>query len=256
MTPFENVIANPSSLRCRRNLANFWQEIAHPQGQLLSRVVAERDGLGRFEAKAVRGEMRELIASHGAEWAGRIAELTIDYTYELGMISSCSVTGEMMVKHGAELFSLAPIISLGINTPLCINDVLRMPQLKQLRELYIGSGEFDDGSAALVADCESLSSVIAGAIYCKNLTRVGLQALLNNRHWDGLVAMELYAADHLMETIPSGRLTIMQHEQSWYMQNSHAAGPYWDAAVAEAAQSYSIETISWPPILDDLYWSE
>ena len=255
MNAFENVIANPSSVEARRQLANYWLAIGHPQGQLLSRVVAEKAGLPLDRVWDVRDEIRELIEEHGGEWAGRIAELTTSYDYELGMISACTATGTTLVAHGAELFSLAPLLSLGVSDPIHLAEVLKLPQLKQLKGFYVESRAFNDSDAALLANCANLRGLIKGSIDCRGLTRAGLQVLMNSPVFDHMVACYMTMPEHLLQGgLPNGRQSLIKLDEHWYLQNDVAAAPYWNAAVEAGHQTWNMH-VEWPPLLDALYWT-
>lgn len=255
MHAFENVIMQPRSLQARRALAVAWTATAHPQAKVLSLAMAEHDGLSRFEAKAARREIGALLDAHGREWAGRIADLTTSYDYKLGLISACTATGSTLVEHGAELFALAPILSLGVSDPLHFAEVLRLPQLKQLKGFYVESKVFNDSDAALLAKCTNLGGLIKGSIDCRGLTRAGVQLLVNSPVFDNMVACYMTIPERLLQDgIASGRQSLIKLDDHWYMQNDAAAASYWNAAVAAAHQTWNMH-IEWPPLLDDLYWT-
>ena len=255
MNAFENLITQPGSLQARRELAAEWTAAAHPQAKVLSLAMAEHDGLPRLEAKAARREIRHLIDEHGREWAGRIAELTTSYDYELGLISACTATGTTLVEHGAELFSLAPLLSLGVSDPIHLAEVLKLPQLKQLKGFYVESMIFNDSDAALLANCANLRGLIKGSIDCRGLTRVGLQVLMNSAVFDNMVACYMTMPEHLLQGgLPNGRQSLIKLDEHWYLQNDVAAAPYWNAAVEAGHQTWNMYVV-WPPLLDDLFWT-
>ena len=256
MNTFENVIAQPASLQARRELAAEWTKAAHPQARLLSLAMAEHDGLPRLEAKAARREIRELVDQHGREWAGRIGELASWYKYELGLISACAVSGDTLVRHGDELFALAPILSLGVSEPLRLTEILKMPQLKQLKKFYVESSELNDAGALQLAECANLANVILGSIDCRGLTNIGLQALLNSPYFDNMVACSLILPERLANRpMPDGRQSIFYLNEQWFLYNDAATAKPWAAAVAEAQLGYT-QHVFWPPLLDGLYWTE
>ena len=256
MNAFENVVAHPTSLEARRQLASYWMAIGHPQGQLLSRAVAEKAGLPLDRVWDVRDEIRELVDQHGREWAGRIGELASWYKYELGLISACAVSGDTLVRHGDELFALAPILSLGVSEPLRLTEILKMPQLKQLKKFYVESSELNDAGALQLAECANLANVILGSIDCRGLTNIGLQALLNSPYFDNMVACSLILPERLANRpMPDGRQSIFYLNEQWFLYNDAATAKPWAAAVAEAQLGYT-QHVFWPPLLDGLYWTE
>lgn len=254
MNAFERVIAHPSSLQARRELAAAWTHHGHAQARLLSLAMAEQDGLPRFEAKAARREIRELIDAHGREWAGRIGELASWYKYELGLISSLTVSGDTLARHGDELFALAPILSLGISQPLRLAEVLKMPQMKQVKSLVLEGESLTEAEAVLLAGCANLQGLVEGAINCHSLSRAGVQTLLDSPYFDNMVACAISLSPEVAANFPDGRQRLMCLDGRWYMQNDAAAAPYWNAAVAAAHQTWNMY-VEWPPLLDDLYWT-
>ena len=254
MNAFEIMIAQPGSLQARRELAAEWTTTAHPQARLLSLAMAEHDELPRLEAKAARREIRHLIEDHGREWAGRIGELASWYKYELGLISSMTVSGDTMVRYGAELFGLAPIVSLGISQPLRLAEVLKMPQLKQLKSLTLEGESLTEAEAALLAGCANLQGLVEGGLNCHALSRAGVQALLNSPHFDNMVACSISLSPEVAQRSPDGRQRLIRLDERWYMQNDVAAAPHWNAAVEAGHQTWNMHVV-WPPLLDDLYWT-
>ena len=258
MNAFINVIANPSSISARRQLLLEWKAEGHPQARLLevSLALLEPDNLTRREDELYFSLERRLPEKHGSEWAGRIGELASWYKYELGLISACAVSGDTLVRHGDELFALAPILSLGVSEPLRLTEILKMPQLKQLKKFYVESSEFNDAGALQVAECANLANVILGSIDCRGLTNIGLQALLNSPYFDNMVACSLILPERLANRpMPDGRQSIFYLNEQWFLYNDAATAKPWAAAVAEAQLGYT-QHVFWPPLLDDLYWTE
>ncbi len=254
MNAFNKVIAQPSSLQARRELAAEWTKVAHPQARLLSLAMAEHDGLPRLEAKAADREMDHLIEEHGREWAGRIGELASWYKYELGLISSLTVSGDTLVRHGDELFALAPIVSLGISQPLRLAEVLKMPQLKLVKSLVLEGESLTEEEAVLLAGCANLQGLVEGALNCHALSRACVQALLNSPYFDNMVACGISLSPEVAQRSPGGRQRLMCLDERWYMQNDVAAAPYWNAAVEAGHQTWNMYVV-WPPLLDDLFWT-
>ncbi len=257
MNAFANVIANPASVAARRQLVLEWKAEGHPQAQLLevSLALLEPGKLTLKEDDRYFSLERRLPEKYGREWAGRIAELTTSYEYELGLISACTATGTTLVEHGAELFSLAPILSLGVSDPIHLAEVLKLPQLKQLKGFYVESRAFNDSDAALLANCANLRGLIKGSIDCRGLTRAGLQELMNSPVFDHMVACYMTMPEHLLQGgLPNGRQSLIKLDEHWYLQNDVAAASYWNAAVEAGHQTWNMH-VEWPPLLDALYWT-
>lgn len=257
MNAFANVIANPASVAARQQLLLEWKAEGHPQARLLevSLALLEPEELTLKEDDLYFALAQRLPEKYGREWAGRIADLTTSYDYELGLISACTATGRTLVEHGAELFALAPILSLGVSDPIHFAEVLRLPQLKQLKGFYVESKAFNDSDAALLAGCTNLGGLIKGSIDCRGLTGAGLRLLMNSPVFDNMVACYMTIPEHLLQAgIASARQTLIKQDEHWYMQNDAAAAPYWNAAVAAAHQTWNMY-VEWPPLLDDLYWT-
>ena len=262
MNPFENVIANPRSLRARDLLRDHWLAMGNPQGKLIEAELAWRGyGVYTREERDLFGERSaRLAAKHGREWAGKIAEWdpTVgEYNYRMGMVYTCSLSGTEFVAHGAELFRLAPILRLGLRSPLCIEAVCAMPQLAQLLSLSIYSDEeFNNHAAATLSNCRYLSGLIEGGAGGANLTGPGLQALVNSPYLRNVVAFEIATSVRFADYPKGDPLSIVavpQHGAS--LQNNALVEPYWEAANYDQLTNYT-QTFSWPPSLDELYWTE
>ena len=266
MDPFENVIANPNSLRARELLRDHWLAIGNPQGKLIEAELALRGhGTYTFKEREHLGALSaRLVAKHGREWAGRIAAWSPSLggrNYDLGLLSFVNITGDDMLKHGEEIFRSAPILNLGIRAPLRLAQVLQMPQLKQLRSLFIqGESAFLDQEVKLLAACPSLANLIAGGAELQLISGDGLRTLQNSPYLRNLIAFNVTLPDGY-QPLP-GPLSFVQHEGRWWLQNSELAAPYWQAAADAASLACSSQTyteeykVHWPPNLDALIWTE
>ena len=251
MNTFENVIAQPASLQARRELAAEWTKAAHPQARLLSLAMAEHDGLPRLEAKAARREIRELVDEHGREWAGWLAEIVSYYKYHLGMIGGITLTGEQFVQHGARICAHFPIVHLGLSEPLCLDTVCTMPQLAQMRSLYLGA--VGDSEAALLATCPYLTNLRSGALG-KHITPVGMQALAASPYVGKVIAIDVTGNPGASSAV-RGLLFTKQINDSVYLLGP-AAIPLYNDALDEAAKGYNCETPDWPPSDWDVAWTD
>ena len=251
MNAFENVIAHPASVEARKQLASYWMAIGHPQGQLLSRAVAEKAGLPLDRVWDVRDEIRELVDEHGREWAGWLAEIVSYYKYHLGMIGGITLTGEQFVQHGARICAHFPIIHLGLSEPLCLDTVCKMPQLAQMRSLYLGA--VGDSEAALLATCPYLTNLRSGALG-KHITAVGMQALAASPYVGKVIAIDVTGNPGASSAV-RGLLFTKQINDSVYLLGP-AAIPLYNDALDEAAKGYNCETPDWPPSDWDVAWTD
>jgi hypothetical protein len=252
MNAFENVIANPSSVEARRQLANYWMAIGHPQGQLLSRAVGEKAGLPLDRVWDVRDEIRELVEEHGREWAGFLVDCTEAFYYELGMIGNVVLTGEQFVKYGARICASFPILHLGLREPLCLEQVFAMPQLKHISTLFL-AGDSGDREAALMAACPYLANLRIGGLGSR-ITATGMQALATAPSLTSVISLNVTNNPGAHSSV-RGHLFTKQINDSVYLLGP-AAIPLYNDALDQAAKGYNCETPDWPPSYVDVAWTE
>lgn len=254
MNAFANVIANPASIGARRQLLMEWKAEGHPQAQLLEVSLALLDPgeLTLKEDDRYFSLERRLPEKYGREWAGRIAEITQDYRYHLGMISGITLTGEKFLKFGAELCALAPILHLGLCEPLCLDQVFAMPQLRQIHTLFL-DGDSGDHEAALMAACPYLTNLQSGALGDR-ITAVGMQALATAPSLTKVIALDVTNNPGAHSSV-RGHLFTKQINDSVYLLGP-AAVPLYNDALDQAAKGYNCETPDWPPSYVDVAWTE
>lgn len=248
MNAFQATIENPTSLSARRNLRDEWKKDAKPQWELLDAFLLEQDAEFSYQEHCVnRRRIRCLIEAHGREWAGKIAEVARTYSYEMGLVSAMTITGANLVEHGASLFATAPIISLGLESPLCLDEVCRMPQLRQIRWLFVDSAnEFDDEAAALLARCENLTTIYHGGAGGPKLATRGIAALLRAPWLMHAIAFGLSTRE---TSFPAERaLHVIGHNGQLYIE-SEDAYPYWEQA-RQAAMMDDAQVLQWPPYVE------
>jgi hypothetical protein len=252
MSAFNKVIAQPSSLQARRELAAEWTKVAHPQARLLSLAMAEHDGLPRLEAKAADREMDHLIDAHGREWAGEFLALFERYEYRLGLIAEIGIRGDVLVEHGARIFAHFPIQHLGLREPMCLEQVFAMPQLQQISTLFL-TGDSGDPEAALMAACPYLTNLRIGALGDR-ITAVGMQALAMAPSLTNVIALDVTNNPGAHSSV-RGHLFTKQINDSNYLLGQ-AAVPYYNEALDAAAKGYNCETPDWPPSYVDVAWTD
>ena len=254
MNAFTNVIANPASIAARRQLLVEWKAEGHPQAQLLelSLALLEPGKLTMKEDDRFFSLERRLPEKYGREWAGRIADVVQDYRYHLGMISGITLTGEKFLKFGAELCALAPILHLGLCEPLCLEQVCAMPQLQQMRTLFL-DGDSGDHEAALLAACPYLTNLRIGALGDR-ITAVGMQALATAPSLTNVIALDITNNPGAHSSV-RGHLFTKQINDSVYLLGP-AAVPLYNDALNEAAKGYNCETPDWPPSYVDVAWTD
>ena len=249
---FQNVIANPASIAARRGLAELWTREQHPQGRLLFLELRDRFSDLAWDAHLQdRKEIRELVDEHGREWAGWLAEIVSYYKYHLGMIGGITLTGEQFVQHGARICAHFPIVHLGLSEPLCLDKVCTMPQLAQMRSLYLGA--VGDSEAALLATCPYLTNLRSGALG-KHITAVGMQALAASPYVGKVIAIDVTGNPGASSAM-RGLLFTKQINDSVYLLGP-AAIPLYNDALDEAAKGYNCETPDWPPSDWDVAWTD
>lgn len=239
-------------MQARRELAAEWTTTAHPQARLLSLAMAEHDELPRLEAKAARREIRHLIEEHGHEWAGEIASLFERYEYCLGLIAEIGIRGDVLVEHGARIFANFPILHIGLREPMCLEQVFAMPQLQQIRTLFL-AGDSGDHEAALMAACPYLTNLRSGALGDR-VTAVGMQALATAPSLSNVIGLDVTNNPGAHSNV-RGHLFIKPINDSVYLLGS-AAVPLYNDALDQAAKGYNCETPDWPPSYVDVAWTE
>lgn len=254
MNAFANVIANPASIAARRRLLLEWKAEGHPQARLLeiSLALLKPDELTLKEDDLYFSLERRLPEKHGREWAGRLAEMVQDYQYYLGMISSIDISGEKFVEHGAEICAMAPILHLGLSEPMCLKEVFAMPQLQQIRTLFL-EGDSGDSEAELMAACPYLSNLRIGALG-NRITAGGMQALATAPSLTNVIAINVTNNPGAQAAVRGHLFTMRVNELDYLM--GQAAIPYYNDALREAAKGYNCETPDWPPSFIDVAWTE
>lgn len=250
MNAFERVIAQPRSISARRELAREWRMAGDPRSDLIERQLRKHDGLGMLSRETVPGEIADLIERHGREWAGKIAELTLGYSYELGLVSRIGVHGDVFVKRAAELVRMSPIIHLGLRPPLDLAAIASVPDLAQICTLSIAGGPWlnDEGVIAF-ANSPNIRGMREIDFSEGQITQKGLSALVSSPYLGDVISIDI--TDNPGPT--SGRLGTLI-ERRYYLLG-RKADPYLAKAFEEASQSYT-GGISWPPLDDAFIWEE
>lgn len=85
---------------------------------------------------ALEDEADDLLEGHDQEWAGRVGELTLEWSWSRGCVERVTVWGDTLLTQGDELFAAAPIRKLRILTET--GDTMRLaawPRLAHVEAL-------------------------------------------------------------------------------------------------------------------------
>ncbi len=194
-------MAEPASLAARHALLTEWKASSDPRTALLEKQLAYREiawsERSSNYALKLKGEINQLIAAHGREWAGRIAELVTEYVFHRGLVAEIKLSGEAFLAHGHELLSLAPIQHVALTAPLgSIEAIAASPLVAKLSTLAI------DSLGAAVGDKGAIA--LANSPHVARLVRLSL--------WDdaiGLAGVEALAASPFLKH--AGRIALIKN---------------------------------------------
>ncbi len=118
---FDRVMAEPASLAARCALLDEWKSRGDPRALLLDKQLAYREiawvDRATGPARRLDAEIDALIARHGREWAGRVADLVDGWTFHRGLVAQVDVPGERFLQVAPELVALAPIQHVNLKAP-------------------------------------------------------------------------------------------------------------------------------------------
>jgi hypothetical protein len=206
----------------------------------------EHDGLGLESESRVLREIKELIAKHGREWAGRVAELATGFDYEFGLVSGIVITGEAFIRHNEELVAAAPILHMAVRAPVDLAALAATPALRQVSSLAVEPGPWiSDEAVVRFAASPYVRRLRAVDFINGQVTEAGLRALATSPNLHDVVYIEL-TGNPCEETGPRGvhGQVIMDR----YYHVGDAGRPYLAEAYDKAMSTYSVMTIdNWPP---------
>src|SRR5947207_10699571 len=65
---------------------------------------------------ALEDEADDLLEGHDARWAGRVAELALEWSWRRGCVERVTVWADTLLTRGEELFAAAPVRELRLLT--------------------------------------------------------------------------------------------------------------------------------------------
>ena len=191
MKAFDRVMAEPASLAARYALLAEWKATHHPQAALLENQLAYRryayQDRSTAPARALDAEIGNLIAAHGREWAGRIAELVTGYTFHRGLVAQVELPGARFLEVGAELLALAPIQHVNLKGGISgdvIEALAKSPLLAKLSSLHVdGAGEaLGDRGASAFANSPQVANLVELSLWHDAIERPGVEALAASKY--------------------------------------------------------------------------
>jgi hypothetical protein len=244
--PFDEVIAHPRSVAARRRLARNWRESGDRRAELIDRQLREHDGLGLLSMDTVPYEIDDLVEQHGREWAGRIADVTNDYGYELGLVADINIDGDKFVHHGDELVRLAPIVQISLEAPIDLRQVSATRALSQMATLYIAGGPWlNDDAVVAFADSPYVRGLRAIEFRNGQIGERGLRALAGSPNLRDVVYIDL-TGNPCRGMSPDG-IRSLEIMDKYYLVGD-AGLPYLREAQEAAAVSYDTFGLhEWPP---------
>jgi hypothetical protein len=209
------------------------------------------------EAAHLRREINSLLAKHGTEWAGRIADHADSYSFDLGLVTDISIRGDRLLEHKREIFRAAPILRLVVSPPMDFDELCNMRELEQIRSLFIAGGDLvGDREAALIANCGHLRN-LQGLSLQGNVGEAGVRVLASTHCLQSIVYVDLTGNPCTREPfdLPAGGLKLFRHYDEFFTLLSPQAEPLLDTAIRESSSLYS-QSFFWPPSVDHLAWVE
>ena len=251
--PYQVVLTNPTSIAARRALAAHWRSTGDPRAELIERQLRDHDGLPVNGGWKILNEINRIIRRHGREWAGRIAELTKGYEYELGCVAGMGLSGESFVQHGAELVGLAPIVHLRLGPPIDVKQLAVTPALGQMRTLVIIGGPWlDDEFAYTLAASPYIRRLRTLTLCGGQLGEEGLRAIAGTANLPEKIYIEVTGNPGVNES----RSPAENFDGRYFIVGYHA-GPYLEKAYTAAALGYDPMRLDrWPPVGYDITYTE
>jgi hypothetical protein len=248
--PMAKVLAYPRAVQARRELARYWRDHGDPRAELIERQLREHDGLGMLSWETVPREIKRLIREHGREWAGKIADLTNDYGFGLGLVARINIAGDEFVKHAADLVKMAPIVHVVMEPPIDLVAVASVPDLSQICTLFVRSGPWlNDAAVTAFANSPNVRGMREIGFAGGEITQDGFAALAGSVHLPRLISIDV--TDN--PGAEAGRLgTLIEHR---YYLLGPDSGPYWELAYQAAMEDYQAH-LAWPPLSADITWED
>lgn len=250
---FQRVLAEPSSLAARRELAAAWEAANDPRAELVRVQVASWEAAQRGErtpqALATRKRATELVRLHGRAWAGRIAERVDSYRFHRGLVAEVALAADTFVERADELCALAPLQHLTLTAPIARwRDVCALPQLGQIVSLELaGVKTFGDAQVMALATSRHAAGLRWLGLSGCSITQAGVEALAASPYLDRVVYVGL--RDNPFDPSPQiwddgGVITVEPSPSAPAIERTYGRRPWLSPSVEQAAQ--------WPPDPDQL----
>jgi hypothetical protein len=249
---YQRVLANPGSIAARKALAAAWHAAGDARADLIDKQLAVRDldlakDYSSPLAKRLADEVKQLVAQHGRQWAGRVADLVEGYRFHRGLVAQVTVSGQRFPDVASELFTLAPIQHLDLVAPLGdLNRVFATPELKKLVSLECARHEdaFGDAGANILARSRNVASLRWIDLMRDAITEAGAGALAASPYLEHAVYISLkknpadatpYAQDY------DGAWTTGRPPLAQQLERTYGKRPWLAVPAGE-----------WPPTRDDV----
>lgn len=240
MSAIDRVLSAPHSLSARSLLAKELRETDPTRARFLELQLTTRRGLGPSNWTRVPDEIRNVLRSHGREWARPLLPFVNDYEFELGLVAIVNMSGQSFVEHGDELIRLAPLVGLAIDPPLDVGAVLRVGALRQIRRLSLLGGPWlDDAAAIALAECPYLGELRFLEVAGGNIGQTGIKALIASTTLQKVISIDVTGN-------PGVRTIGVRRIENRDFIIGRAGEPLLHEAVAATALGYD-GRVSWPP---------
>lgn len=252
MDAYQRVLAQPGSIAARKALADDWRARGDARADLIDKQLALRDLHVRKDfasprAKSLDAEVKQIIAQHGRQYAGRVADLVEKFEFRRGLVAHVTVSGERFPKVAGELFTLAPIQHLNLIAPLGdLSRVFGTPEFKKLVTLDCTRHEasFGDAGANVLARSPNAASLRWIDLMSDAIAEPGIAALAASPYLEHTLFINFeynpadptpYAEEY------EGAWTTGRPPLAQQMERSYGKRPWLAAPAGE-----------WPPKRDDV----
>jgi hypothetical protein len=246
MSAFKEVLEYPHSVSARKALIAELRASGDPRADFIEdHLRKDLHELPVARTSEILRRLRRDLKQSGHQWAGRIADLTSDYQYELGLVAGVVITGATWLQHAAEIVRTAPILHLSLYGEVDLAAAAQMPQMAQMRTLAVSGGEhLNDDAAEAFARSPYILGLRVIDFAGGQMTARGLAALARSVAWDQLVSIDVTGNPGATEP-NNERLPLTVIEERSYLLGG-AAMPWLQKAQAAAMAGYS-GRMDWPP---------
>ncbi len=162
-------------------------------------LVVERDlpWLMGADEEDTATRVRDLLAEHEEEWAGKVAPFVTAYEFRRGLLERVKVSLAGLREHAEELFRHAPVLELTITNETeepveGLAEVLALPALARLTHLHLTGRHWGEAKVArLLAGATNLKRLTSLWLEVVGIGDEGLALLANARHLRSLSELHL-----------------------------------------------------------------